>query len=112
MLSLRLKIYKITRYNEIFHLFFLCAGFVLPTLGYSPNSGISILHEGNKVFKDLNRNGKLDVYEDWRKDINERAIDLAGQLSKEEITGLMLYSSHLNIPAKGAYGAVRLCFQA
>lgn len=85
-------------------------GFILihqdgPTLGYSPNSGISILHEGNKVFKDLNRNGKLDVYEDWRKDINERAIDLAGQLSKEEIAGLMLYSSHLNIPAKGAYGA-------
>lgn len=76
-----------------------------PTLGYSPASGVKILYEGNSAFKDLNRNGRIDVYEDWRKDIEERVEDLANQLSKEEIAGLMLYSSHQNIPAASGYGA-------
>lgn len=75
-----------------------------PTLGYSPASGVQIIREGNFAFKDLNRNGQLDVYEDWRKDIEERIADLANQLSKEEIAGLMLYSSHQPIPNIGGYG--------
>jgi len=62
-----------------------------PTLGYCPNSGVQILREGNHAFKDLNRNGQLDVYEDWRLDVEERIADLASQLSLEEIAGLMLY---------------------
>ena len=33
------------------------------------------------AFKDLNRNGMLDVYEDWRRPALERAQDLAAQLS-------------------------------
>lgn len=65
-----------------------------PTLGYSPTSGIQILHESNHAFKDLNRNGVLDKYEDWRLPIEERINDLAQQLSLEEIAGLMLYSNH------------------
>lgn len=76
-----------------------------PTLGYSPSSGVSILKVDGLCFKDLNRNGVLDVYEDWRKPIEERVNDLANQLSKEEIAGLMLYSGHQNIPARGTYGA-------
>jgi beta-glucosidase len=36
------------------------------TLGYSPASGVQILTKGGYAFKDLNRNGKVDVYEDWR----------------------------------------------
>jgi len=75
-----------------------------PTLGYSPSSGVKIIYEDNHAFKDLNRNGKLDVYEDWRKDIEERIADLANQLSKEEIAGLMLYSSHQPIPNTGGFG--------
>ncbi len=75
-----------------------------PTLGYSPESGVKIIYDGNFAFKDLNRNGKLDVYEDWRKDLEERVTDLANQLSLEEIAGLMLYSSHQPIPADGSYG--------
>ena len=75
-----------------------------PTLGYSPASGVKILTDGNFAFKDLNKNGKLDVYEDWRVDIEDRIIDLANQLSKEEIAGLMLYSSHQPIPNTGGYG--------
>lgn len=69
-----------------------------PTLGYSPASGITLLHEGNHVFKDLNRNGQLDPYEDWRLDLDTRIADLVNQLSLEEIAGLMLYSNHQAVP--------------
>ncbi len=64
------------------------------TLGYSPESGVQILTKGGYAFKDLNRNGKVDPYEDWRKDPLVRAKDLASQLSIEEIAGMMLYSAH------------------
>ncbi len=69
------------------------------TLGYSPNSGVAILEVDGYAFKDLNRNGKLDKYEDWQLPSEERAKDLASQLSLEEIAGLMLYSSHQALPA-------------
>ena len=68
------------------------------TLGYSVNSGVKILTVDGFAFKDLNRNGKLDKYEDWRLSSEERAKDLASQLSLDEITGLMLYSTHQSIP--------------
>ena len=69
------------------------------TLGYSPESGITILEVDGLKFKDLNRNGVLDKYEDWRLPATERAKDLASQLSIDEIAGLMLYSAHQAIPA-------------
>ena len=31
-------------------------------------------------FKDLNKNGSLDVYEDWRNDIDTRVADLVSQM--------------------------------
>ena len=68
------------------------------TLGYNVNSGIELLEVDGYLFKDLNRNGKLDIYEDWRRPSAERAADLAAQLSVEEIAGLMIYSSHQQIP--------------
>ena len=68
------------------------------TLGYSPTSGISILECDGYAFKDLNKNGELDVYEDWRKPMRERAVDLASKLSIDEIAGLMLYSEHQAVP--------------
>lgn len=69
------------------------------TLGYSPASGVKIITASGKKFKDLNKNGKLDKYEDWRLSANERAKDLASKLSVEEIAGLMLYSRHQSLPA-------------
>lgn len=63
-------------------------------LAYSPDSGVKILYVDGKAFKDMNRNGKLDRYEDWRLTPQQRAEDLAKQLSTEEIAGLMLYSMH------------------
>ncbi len=70
------------------------------TLGYSTTSGIQILTVRGSAFKDLNRNGKLDKYEDWRLSADERARDLASQMTTEQIAGLMLYSAHQAIPAR------------
>ena len=71
------------------------------TLGYSQNSGVSLLTIDRFAFKDLNRNGSLDVYEDWRKSADERAADLASKMSVDQIAGLMLYSAHQSIPGGG-----------
>jgi len=70
-----------------------------PVLGYSEASGIRILEADGRFFKDLNRNGVLDPYEDWRLPPEERARDLAARMSIEQIAGLMLYSSHQAVPA-------------
>lgn len=83
-------------------------GFVLvendggATLGYSPASGVKIITKDGLQFKDLNKNGKLDPYEDWRLPVEERAEDLAKRMSVEQIAGLMLYSGHQAIPAMSA----------
>lgn len=55
------------------------------TLGYSKNSGVQLLQSGGFAFKDLNRNGALDPYEDWRLDDETRARDLASQMTGEQI---------------------------
>ncbi|NML65470.1 beta-glucosidase [Hymenobacter sp. RP-2-7] len=70
-----------------------------PTLGYSAKSGVKVLTVEGRSFKDLNKNGQLDAYEDWRRPVDERAADLAHKLSVAQIAGLMLYSGHQAIPA-------------
>jgi beta-glucosidase len=62
-------------------------------LGYSTTSGVKILTVDGLAFKDLNKNGKLDKYEDWRLPVDVRAKDLASKMSVEQIAGLMLYSA-------------------
>ncbi|MEN9917778.1 MAG: hypothetical protein RL662_214 [Bacteroidota bacterium] len=80
------------------------------TLGYSPNSGVKLITKDGLKFKDLNKNGKLDPYEDWRLPADVRAKDLAKRMTVEQIAGLMLYSGHQAIPASekgfasGTYG--------
>jgi beta-glucosidase len=71
-------------------------------LGYTTTSGVKILTVDGFAFKDLNKNGKLDKYEDWRLPVDERAKDLASKMSIEQIAGLMLYSRHQPIPAAAA----------
>lgn len=72
------------------------------TLGYAPASGVRILTVGELKFKDLNKNGQLDKYEDWRLSPDERAKDLVKKMSVEQIAGLMLYSGHQAVPATEA----------
>ncbi len=73
------------------------------TLGYSSTSGVTILTVDGFGFKDLNKNGSLDKYEDWRLSSDERAKDLASKMSFYQIAGLMLYSGHQAIPGGGIY---------
>jgi beta-glucosidase len=49
-----------------------------------------VLQINGLLFKDLNKNGKLDVYEDWRRSIDERVNDLVAQMTIEEKAGLMV----------------------
>ncbi|TWE09143.1 beta-glucosidase [Neobacillus bataviensis] len=81
-----------------------------PTLGYSETSGVTIIQKDGYFFKDLNKDGKIDKYEDWRLTPEERAKDLASKMTIEQIAGLMLYSRHQAVPAgskgwfAGTYG--------
>jgi len=61
------------------------------TLGYSTDSGVSLIQVEGYAFKDLNRNGMLDPYEDWRLDNETRAADLASKLSVDEMTPLFTH---------------------
>jgi beta-glucosidase len=70
-----------------------------PVLGYAAVSGVKIIQSDGFYFKDLNRNGKLDPYEDWRLPVDTRAKNLASMMSIDQIAGLMLYSRHQAIPS-------------
>ena len=50
-----------------------------------------ILTEGKYRFKDLNKNGQVDPYEDWRLPMDERIADLVSQMTLEETVGLMFH---------------------
>jgi beta-glucosidase len=60
------------------------------TLADSPASGVKLLSINGFAFKDLNKNGKLDQYEDWRLPVEILAKDLVSKLSIKQIAGLML----------------------
>ncbi|WP_227589929.1 glycoside hydrolase family 3 N-terminal domain-containing protein [Demequina pelophila] len=76
-----------------------------PVLSYGADSDVTLLEEeidgATYAFKDMNGNGELDVWEDWRVEATERAADLASQMSIEQIAGLMLFSSHESSPQDG-----------
>nr|AAX35883.1 BglY [Paenibacillus sp. C7] len=74
-----------------------------PTLGYADASGVNIIFDDGYAFKDLNKDGKLDKYEDWRLPVDIRAKDLASKMSIEQIAGLMLYSRHQAVPASNGF---------
>ena len=63
-------------------------------LGYTPDTGVSILFDVDSgyYFKDLNKNGKLDPYEDWRLDIETRTADLLSQMPLTQKFALMAHS--------------------
>lgn len=44
-------------------------------------------------FKDLNGNGKLDPYEDWRLTPEERAKDLVSKMNLDEKVGMMMITT-------------------
>lgn len=47
-------------------------------------------------FKDLNGNGELDPYEDWRLTPAERAADLVSRMELDELVGMMLINTRFS----------------
>ncbi|MFV0253419.1 MAG: glycoside hydrolase family 3 N-terminal domain-containing protein [Beutenbergiaceae bacterium] len=76
-----------------------------PTLSLAAESAFELIEvvDGDLTlaFKDMNRNGELDTWEDWRAEPDQRAADLAPLLSVEQWAGLMLFSLHERSPADG-----------
>lgn len=52
-----------------------------------------LLHIGGLTFKDLNQDGKLNPYEDWRLTPQQRAQDLVKRMTLAEKAGLMMHGS-------------------
>lgn len=75
-------------------------------LGLAADSRVNLLTVDGYAFKDFLGSGELVPYEDWRLSYEERAADLAERISIEDIAGLMLYSAHQIIPARGPMAAV------
>ena len=55
----------------------------------------SIIEVDGYQFIDLNANGELDVYEDWRQDADTRADDLVGQMTVREKIAQMQHPTFL-----------------
>ena len=78
-------------------------------LGYL--KGITaILEVDGLQFKDLNENGKLDVYEDWRQDIDARVKDLYDQMTLEERAGLFYHVNTCGDPTGVDFADSRYMF--
>lgn len=63
---------------------------VAPRLG---TRTASVIQADGLSFKDLNGNGVLDPYEDWRLPVAERVADLVGRMTVEEKAGLMMHAT-------------------
>ena len=60
-------------------------------INHSLYDEVKILNIDGKKFRDLNKNNKLDVYEDYRVDSVKRSEDLISQMSLEEKIGQMFH---------------------
>ena len=54
---------------------------------------VPVLEQGGLRFRDLNRNGLLDRFEDWRLTPDARARDLVAQMTLEEKAGTMMHGT-------------------
>lgn len=72
------------------------------TLSYTKGGGVDLIEVDGYAFKDLDRDGELDVFEDWRVDYKERSRDLVtnGGLSLEFQLGLKMNPFSVGTPAK------------
>ena len=73
-----------------------------PTLGAR---SAPIIQVGGKKFKDLNRDGRLEPYEDWRLSPAKRARDLVSRMTLEEKAGMMMHGTARSGGPMGMVGA-------
>jgi beta-glucosidase len=71
-----------------------------PLLG---TKSVKTIKNGKFEFKDLNKNGKVDKYEDWRLTPETRAKDLVSKMTLEEKVGFMLIST-TRMAGDGGFG--------
>jgi len=68
--------------------------------------GVPIIEQDGLRFKDLDRNGKLDRYEDWRLAPEARARDLSARMTLDEKAGTMMHGTaralSRGVPGAGA----------
>ena len=76
-------------------------------LGYSTASGVKLVFDKGFAFKDLNRNGKLDPYEDWRLSADDRAKDLASKLRIEQVARAHAVQRAPGDPRRRRHGSPR-----
>ena len=73
---------------------------IQPELGYR---SAQLLDTDGYQFKDFNRNGQLDPYEDWRLTCEERSRDLVSRMTLEQKAGFMLIST-TRLKNEGGFG--------
>ncbi|MGB5668340.1 MAG: glycoside hydrolase family 3 N-terminal domain-containing protein [Maribacter sp.] len=92
------KVWKVLKYLLLGIIAVLVIGFTIAYFNMSHNSkenmkllGVeaTTIKENGISFRDLNKNGKLDLYENTTASIDERVNDLVGQMNLEEKAGSM-----------------------
>src|SRR5438046_10107096 len=63
-----------------------------------------VLQKDGLQFKDLNRNGVVDPYEDWRLTPDQRARDLVARMTLEEKAGTMMHGTVRSTGPSGGVG--------
>lgn len=63
-----------------------------------------VLEQGGLRFRDLNRNGGVDPYEDWRLTPDARARDLVTRMTLEEKAGAMMHGTARSSGRSGSTG--------
>ncbi|PYO91509.1 MAG: beta-glucosidase, partial [Gemmatimonadetes bacterium] len=63
-----------------------------------------VIQQGGRQFRDLNRNGVLDPYEDSRLTPEQRARDLVGRMTLEEKAGTMMHGTVRSTGPQGGVG--------
>ena len=94
---------KNTLNGIILILFFACNVFAQKSSPQQPlieHRAVDLIHEKQFLFKDLNKNQKLDVYEDWRQPLDKRVANLVSQMTLQEKVGMLLINT-LNAGEKG-----------
>ena len=94
---------KNTLNGIILILFFACNVFAQKSSPQQPlieHRAVDLIHEKQYIFKDLNKNQKLDVYEDWRQPLDKRVANLVSQMTLQEKVGMLLINT-LNAGEKG-----------
>jgi beta-glucosidase len=74
---------------------------VQPSLG---TRNVPLLERDGLRFRDLNRSGTLDLFEDWRLTADARARDLVSRMTLEEKAGAMMHGTARSVGPMGMAG--------